>query len=63
MSAINDKVGDDEFGRIEDEIALKITIAKENGGYIYHIDHSVPPTISFEAYSHAIEMVKKYGNY
>ena len=48
---------------VEDEIASKVTIAKENGGYIYHIDHSVPPTISFEAYSHAIEMVKKYGNY
>ena len=48
---------------IEDEIASKITIAKKGGGYIYNIDHSVPPTISFENLVYAIELVKKYGKY
>jgi hypothetical protein len=48
---------------IEDEIASKIIAAKKSGGYIYHIDHSVPPTVSFETYSFAIEQVKKYGVY
>ena len=41
----------------------KILIAKENGGYIYHSDHSVPPSVSFENYKYAIEMVEKYGKY
>lgn len=52
-----------DFAEIEDEIASKITVAKEGGGYIYNIDHSVPPTISFEAYCHAINCIKKYGKY
>ena len=48
---------------IKDEIASKVTTAKANGGYLYNIDHSVPPTISFEIYSYAIELIKKYGKY
>lgn len=64
MGNINaDILATGQKNEIEDEIASKIMIAKKNGGYIYHIDHSVPPTISFEAYAHAIEMVKKYGSY
>lgn len=64
MGGINaDIIAEGYKNKIEDEIASKIPTAKANGGYIYHIDHSVPPTISFEAYSHLIEMVKKYGQY
>jgi uroporphyrinogen decarboxylase len=48
---------------IEGEIASKISIAKENGGYIYHSDHSVPNSVSFENYGFAIELVKRYGSY
>jgi len=48
---------------IEDEIAGKITAAKPDGGYIYHIDHSVPSTVSFESYCHAMDMVNKHGQY
>lgn len=48
---------------IEEEIASKITIAKKGGGYVYHIDHSVPPTVSFETYSFAVESIRKYGSY
>ncbi|MCD6219136.1 hypothetical protein J7K43_01980 [Candidatus Calescamantes bacterium] len=48
---------------IEEEVRSKILIAKENGGYIYHSDHSVPPSVNFENYKYAIEMVKKYGKY
>ncbi len=49
--------------QIEKEVAQKIIPAKENGGYIYHIDHSVPPTVSLDSYRFLIEMVRKYGRY
>ena len=48
---------------IEEEIRNKLTAAKQGGGYIYHSDHSVPDDVSFENYTFAIEMVKKYGSY
>ena len=48
---------------IEEEIAGKVSMAKERGGYIYHSDHSVPNTVSFENYCFALECVKRYGTY
>lgn len=48
---------------IEAEISSKIPIAKEGGGYIYHSDHSVPPTVSFDNYRYAMELLDKYGQY
>ncbi len=48
---------------IEEEVKSKVLIAKENGGYLYHSDHSVPPSVSFENYKYVMEMVKKYGKY
>jgi len=48
---------------IESEIASKISIAKKDGGYIYHSDHSVPDNVSFSNYTFAVEMVLKYGRY
>ena len=48
---------------IEAEIAVKIPAAKENGGYIYHSDHSVPNDVSLENYAFAIELIKRYGAY
>jgi uroporphyrinogen decarboxylase len=53
--------GTDE--ELEEEIGRKITIAKENGGYIYHSDHSVPDNVSFPRYKRVIELVHKYGSY
>ena len=48
---------------IEEEIATKVTCAKQGGGYIYHSDHSVPDNVSFERYCRVMELVKKYGSY
>jgi uroporphyrinogen decarboxylase len=48
---------------IEAEIAKKVAGAKDGGGYIYHSDHSVPNSVSFDNYSYAIELVKQYGSY
>jgi uroporphyrinogen decarboxylase len=48
---------------LEREIMTKVPAAKENGGYIYHSDHSVPNSVSFEHYALAIELVRRYGRY
>ena len=48
---------------IEEEIKSKILIVKEGGGYLYHSDHSVPLSVSFENYKYVIELVKEYGKY
>jgi len=49
--------------KIEEEIKRKFEVAKKNGGYIYHSDHSVPKDVSFQQYCYVIELVKKYGVY
>lgn len=49
--------------RIEEEIAGKFAVGMERNGYIYHSDHSVPPTVSWETYQFIIELVKRYGQY
>jgi uroporphyrinogen decarboxylase len=46
---------------IEREIATKIPVAKQGGGYIYHSDHSVPSNVSFAQYTRVMELVHKYG--
>lgn len=48
---------------IEDEIRTKVTVAKKDGGYIYHSDHSVPDSVSFSDYCRVIELVRFYGRY
>lgn len=48
---------------IEAEIAAKIPVAKEGGGYIYHSDHSVPSNVSFAQYQRVMELVRRYGAY
>ncbi len=48
---------------IEDEIKVKILLAKKGGGYIYHSDHSVPNNVSLQQYQRVIELVHKYGAY
>jgi uroporphyrinogen decarboxylase len=48
---------------IEQEVARKVPVAKQNGGYIYHSDHSVPDNVSFAQYCRTIELVNHYGAY
>jgi len=48
---------------IEEEVVSKIMVAKEGGGYIFHSDHSVPPTVSFKSYRMAVDLAKKHGVY
>jgi uroporphyrinogen decarboxylase len=48
---------------VEEEVVGKVLAAKENGGYIFHSDHSVPSSVSFANYRLAIELAKRYGAY
>ena len=48
---------------IEAEIAGKLPLVKEGGGYIYHSDHSVPNDVSFGQYRRVMELVREYGGY
>jgi hypothetical protein len=49
--------------KIEEEIRSKFEVAKKGGGYIYHSDHSIPHTVSFQDFCTVMELVKKYGAY
>jgi len=49
--------------QIEAEVRSKVLKAKEGGGYIFHSDHSVPPTVSWENYCHAIKIAREAGQY
>lgn len=49
--------------RLEEEVRTKVLAAKVGGGYIYHSDHSVPPTVSFDNYARTIELVRECGAY
>jgi len=56
-------MADPDPSAIEEEIATKLPVAKQGGGYIYHSDHSVPDNVSFEQYQRTIELVHQYGTY
>jgi uroporphyrinogen decarboxylase len=63
-------MGNVDFERIalghreaEEEIRTKVGLGKEGGGYIYHADHSVPPSISLDDYRHVLDLVRQYGQY
>ena len=48
---------------IREEVVSKVEAAKRFGGYIFHSDHSVPPTVSWDNYCYAMELVRKHGDY
>ncbi len=49
--------------KIEAEIRAKVPVLRENGGYIFHSDHSVPETVSFSDYCRVMELARYYGTY
>ncbi|MCK6579988.1 MAG: hypothetical protein L6Q98_18000 [Anaerolineae bacterium] len=48
---------------LEEEVRSKLEIAMRGGGYIYHSDHSVPPTVSLENYRYLMTLLDRYGAY
>ncbi len=48
---------------IRHEVQSKLEAAMPGGGYIYHSDHSIPPTVAMADYAYALELVREYGRY
>ena len=53
----------DKTDVITEEINRVIPVMKENGGYIFASDHSIPPHVSFKDFTNIIETVKRVGSY
>jgi uroporphyrinogen decarboxylase len=49
--------------KIEHEIKTKLEAAMPYKGYLFHSDHSVPPSVSWETYQFMLELCDKYGRY
>jgi uroporphyrinogen decarboxylase len=45
------------------EIEEKVPVLKENGGYIFASDHSIPNDVSLENMKRIVEKVKQVGSY
>ncbi|MCX5642059.1 MAG: hypothetical protein NTY10_02285 [Candidatus Omnitrophica bacterium] len=54
-----DVIANGTEAQIREEVISKVNIAKQGGGYMYHIDHSVPPTVSFKNYSLLVKTLKE----
>ena len=59
---INAVLWDDKDAIIE-EIRKYVPKMKENGGYIFSSDHSLPNTVTFENFKAIVEEVKRCGSY
>jgi uroporphyrinogen decarboxylase len=49
--------------QIAHEVVSKVEAAKVGGGYIHQSDHSVPPTVSLDSYTFAMELAREHGKY
>jgi uroporphyrinogen decarboxylase len=53
----------DDAGQILPYIESILPAVKQNGGYIFSSDHSIPNTVSLETYRQVVGAVKQYGAY
>jgi len=63
MGNIDASLMDGDEALLGEEIETKIRCAMQGGGYIYHSDHSVPPTVSWERYRWIVACVLACGTY
>jgi uroporphyrinogen decarboxylase len=52
-----------DFDAITAEMERVLPKVKENGGYIFSSDHSVPDAVSFEDFGKIVALAKKLGSY
>ncbi len=52
-----------DIDALEEEMRKVIPVMKENGGYIFSTDHSVPSNVSLEDFRRVIELAKELGKY
>ncbi len=53
----------DKPEEIRAEMEQVIPVVKQNGGYIFSSDHSVPSTVSLEDFRRIVELAKQLGSY
>ncbi|MBT3379968.1 MAG: hypothetical protein HN742_02955 [Lentisphaerae bacterium] len=53
----------DDIDAIEAEIRRLLPILKENGGYIFQEDHSIPDSVSLENYRRIVVITRELGSY
>ena len=53
----------DKTEEIKSEIERVVPVMKENGGYIFSSDHSVPSSVSLNDFNEIVALAKKAGSY
>jgi uroporphyrinogen decarboxylase len=53
----------DDLEQIEVEMRRVVPVVKEQGGYIFSSDHSVPDSVSLENFRHIVGLAKELGAY
>lgn len=56
-------IADPDPAVIEAEIAAKVPVLKQGGGYLFHSDHSIPDNVSLAQYRHVRALAAAYGGY
>ncbi len=52
-----------DIDAVEAEMRRVVPKMKENGGYIFSSDHSVPPTVGLKDFKRIVDLAKKLGSY
>jgi len=53
----------DDVDAITAEMRRVVPILRENGGYVFSSDHSVPSSVSLDNFRHIVELAKELGAY
>ena len=48
---------------IENEVRAKLAAGMQCRGYVFHSDHSVPPSVSWPTYQFVRQLVDRHGSY
>ena len=52
----------DKVDEVTEAIIQNVPVLKENGGYIFSSDHSIPNTVSLENFTNIIKPLKRREN-
>ena len=53
----------EDLDAFEAEMREKLPVLKQDGGYIFGTDHSVPNCVSLEAFREVVKLAKELGSY
>ena len=53
----------DYIDKIEAEMRRLMPVLKQNGGYIFAEDHSIPDSVSLDNYKRIVALAKELGSY